>query len=164
MIETDRQPCRECGRLTLPATLRATGGLCRKCRPGVRPLMEQKADQQRSGGANAERGLAFKDEVYYHIRPPLTEECWSRIADADQLVIYSLEEKPPPPRIPRRSDRQGDIKAPRLHGYPILSQVDIVDPRTIGKVYSSLRRGLKERLLACDVLSRITGLVLLAVK
>src|SRR3954466_10165793 len=64
MTEADRQPCRECGRPTLPATLRATGGLCRKCRPGRQALMGQTTDQERRGGTSVERGRAFEEQVY----------------------------------------------------------------------------------------------------
>ena len=59
MTEPDRQPCRQCGRPTLPVTLRATGGYCRRCRPGQPALAEPTTDepttdQEPSGGAYAD--------------------------------------------------------------------------------------------------------------
>jgi hypothetical protein len=70
---------------------------------------------------------------YYHLRPPLPEAIWERVAEADRLNIYSLS----------REQASGSEGCERLHGYPILSQVDVVGPRT-AEVYSSLRAGSEE--------------------
>lgn len=34
-MSDERKPCASCGRLTLQASRRATGGYCRQCRPGL---------------------------------------------------------------------------------------------------------------------------------
>jgi len=71
-----------------------------------------------------------KSGKYYRLHSPLPEVTWNRVAEADRLIVYSLS--------PERSS--GSEGCDRLHEYPILSQVDVVDSRT-AQVYSSLRAG-----------------------
>jgi hypothetical protein len=73
---------------------------------------------------------------YHHVRPRLAEVIWNRVAEADRLIVYSL--------FPDTAG--GGEGCDRLHDYPILRQVDVVDSR-ITDVYSSLRVGEEEEVL-----------------
>ena len=67
----------------------------------------------------------------YHLRPPVTEEIWQRVANADQMVLYSLL-----PYVKQEKEFPD-----RFHGYPILGWVGLSDQDTRASVYNALRAG-----------------------
>lgn len=71
---------------------------------------------------------------YHHLRPPLPESFWTSFANAERIVVCSLSP---------------DIFGPnpngkKLRSYPILSDIEVVDPQVIAGVCSVLRAGAAE--------------------
>jgi hypothetical protein len=81
--------------------------------------------------SDEDTGMPGQTSERYHLHPPLPEEVSLRVANADDILLYSL--------LPSSEPGKEDVD--RFHTYPILDSVQVVDQNHRTAVYAALRAG-----------------------